>query len=195
MRRVRPMALIIALTVALPILTPFAPAAAQPTVAAPLLTLPIAGTATRHGTFSGTLAISSVVGQSADHVVVEGVVTGTVTKADGSPLGTVLSVPVQLPLTGNWRQVARLAPEPQRRVVLAQSTCGVLHLSIGAIDLDVLGVVVTTTPITLDISGDTAGPLGSLVCSILNLVTTVANLVNLLTSLLGGLGGALGGTA
>ena len=67
-----------------------------------------------------------------------------------------------------------------------------LHLSIGAVDLDVLGVVVTTSPIALDVSGDSAGPLGSLVCTILNLVTTVTGLLNSLTSLLGTLGGTLG---
>jgi hypothetical protein len=77
--------------------------------------------------------------------------------------------------------------------VLAQATCGVLHLEIGAVNLNALGVVVATTPIALDVSGDEAGAVGALVCSILNLVGGLAGLVNLLTSLLGTLGGALGG--
>jgi hypothetical protein len=157
-----------------------------------LLTLPLAGTTHGNGGFTGTLTITNVVAQGAD-IFVEGVVAGTVTRSSQEPLGTIFSVPVRLPLTGNWHQVASLRPGPERGIVLAQSTCGVLHLSIGAVDLNVLGVVVTTTPITLDVSGNTAGPLGSLVCTILNLVTTVTGLLNSLTSLLGGLGGALGG--
>jgi hypothetical protein len=67
--------------------------------------------------------------------------------------------------------------------VLAQATCGILHLEIGAVNLNALGVVVTTSPIALDLSGDTAAPLGALVCAVLNLVGSLAGLVNLLTSL------------
>ncbi len=53
------------------------------------------------------------------------------------------------------------APDSGARVMLAQaSTCGVLHLDLGAINLNLLGVVVTTAPVTIDINGDTGGPLG-----------------------------------
>jgi len=173
-------------------LVPFGNATVNPVAAAPLLTLPIAGTTHGNGAFSGTLAVTNVVAQGAD-VFVEGIVTGTVTRSNKEPLGTILNVPVRLPLSGNWHPVAGLAPGSQRRIVLAQNTCGVLHLAIGAVDLNVLGVVVTTSPIMLDVSGDSAGPLGSLVCTILNLVTTVTGLVNSLVSLLGTLGSTLGG--
>jgi len=190
----RPRRTAIALAMTLLALAPFGnltvnPAAAAPLLT-PLLTVPIAGTTHGNGAFSGTLAITDVVAQGAD-VFVEGIVTGTVTQSNKQPLGTILNVPVRLPLSGNWHQVAGLSPGPQPQIVLAQATCGVLHLSIGAVDLTVLGVVVTTSPITLDVSGDSAGPLGSLVCTILNLVTTVTGLLNALTSLLGGLGGTL----
>ena len=155
-----------------------------------LVTLPLAGLTSAGGTFNGTLAISGVVSDGG--IFVEGLVTGTVTGADNKPLGTVLTVPVRLPLTGNWPSgIAQQAPGDS--IVLAQATCGILHLEIGAVNLNALGVVVTTTPIALDISGDTAGPVGALVCAILNLAGSIAGLVNLLTSLLGALGGALGG--
>ena len=88
---------------------------------------------------------------------------------------------------------ARLAPERGADIVLAQSTCGVLHLELGAVNLNLLGVVFSTAPITLDLSGDSAGPLGTLVCAVLGVVGTVANLVNLLNQILGALTGALGG--
>jgi hypothetical protein len=166
---------------------------AQPAPASPpLVMLPLAGTTSGNGTFSGTLAISSVGTDGSGGVFVEGLVTGTVTRANKTPLGTILSVPVRLPLQGNWpRGLARQAPADS--IVLAQATCGILHLEIGAVNLNALGVVVATSPITLDVSGDTAGPVGALVCAILNLVGGLAGLVNLLTSLLGALGGALGG--
>jgi hypothetical protein len=195
MRRSRLRSVPLVLTVLM--LVPFANATVEPLSAAPaavsppLVTLPLAGTTNGNGTFSGTLAISSV-GSDAGGVFVEGVVSGTVTRANKTPVGTVVSVPVRLPLTGNWpRGLAQLAPGDS--VVLAQATCGILHLEIGAVNLNVLGVVVATSPIALDISGDDAGALGALVCSILNLVGGLAGLVNLLTSLLGTLGGVLGG--
>ena len=169
------------------------PVGAQPAPASPpLVTLPLAGTTSGNGTFSGTLAITSVGSDGSGGVFVEGLVTGTVTRANKTPLGTIVSVPVRLPLQGNWpRGLAQQAPGDS--IVLAQATCGILHLEIGAVNLNALGVVVATSPIALDVSGDTAGPLGALVCSILNLVGGLAGLVNLLTSLLGALGGALGG--
>jgi len=187
----RPKRTALALAMTLLALAPFGSLTVSPAAAAPLLTLPIAGTTHGNGAFSGTLAVTDVVAQGAD-IFVEGIVTGTVTQSNKQPLGTILNVPVRLPLSGNWRQVAGLSPGPQPQIVLA-ATCGVLHLSIGAVDLNVLGVVVTTSPITFDVSGDSAGPLGSLVCTILNLVTTVTGLLNSLTSLLGTLGGTLGG--
>jgi hypothetical protein len=78
-------------------------------------------------------------------------------------------------------------------MLVQQATCGVLHLELGAINLNLLGVVVTTTPVTIDISGDTAGPLGALVCEILNTLQSVVGLVGLLNQLLGLLTGLLGG--
>jgi hypothetical protein len=174
-------------------LVPFGEAAA-----APLVTLPLNGTTQGNGMFTGTLAITAVQSDGHGGVFVEGIVSGTVTQGNKA-LGTALSVPVRLPLTGNWGQVTA---QRQRggsladSIVLAQAqSCGVLHLEIGAVTLNILGVDVTTAPIMLDLSGDSAGPLGALVCALLGVVGTVANLINLLTQLLGGLGGALGAAA
>ena len=75
------------------------------------MTLPLAGTTSGNGTFSGTLAISSVGSDGSGGVFVEGLVTGTVTRANKTPLGTIVSVPVRLPLQGNWpRGLAQQAP-------------------------------------------------------------------------------------
>jgi hypothetical protein len=53
------------------------------------------------------------------------------------------------------------APDHGALVTLAQATtCSVLHLDLGAVNLNLLGVVVATMPVTIDINGDTGGPLG-----------------------------------
>jgi len=130
------------------------------------------------------------------------------------PIGTSLLLPVAFPVHVGDGATARAeserihpaafsSPDHSGRVILAQaSTCGVLHLDLGAVDLNLLGVVVTTTPVTIDINGDTAGPLGNLVCTALATVNNVVGLVNVLNSLLslvtglvGGLAGGLGGVA
>ena len=67
-----------------------------------------------------------------------------------------------------------------------------LNLSLGAIDLDVLGLVVHTDPIALEISGDSAGPVGAAICLVLNAVGSIVSLLNSLLGLLGGLTGGLG---
>jgi hypothetical protein len=51
---------------------------------------------------------------------------------------------------------------------------------------------VTTQPVVLDISGDSAGVLGNLVCTVLDTLNNVVNLVGLLNQILGLLTGLLG---
>jgi hypothetical protein len=70
----------------------------------------------------------------------------------------------------------------------------VLHLAVGAVNFNVLGVQVTTQPISIDLAGDSTGTnvLGNLTCTILTMLNNVVGLVNLLNSLLGVLGGLTG---
>jgi hypothetical protein len=193
--------LVVLLVLAL-IIVPFAGVAtAKPKLSTASLMLPLAGASSTGATFRGTVTVNRFVA-GAGTVVAEGVVSGTLTGAGGVALGTALQAPVTFPVTGNWGGIARRAPgnaEPaamsgdlRGRIILAQS-CGVLHLELGAVDLDLLGVTVTTSPVAVDISGDAAGPLGGIVCAVLGLVGTVAGLVNLLNGLLGALTGIVGG--
>jgi len=41
-----------------------------------------------------------------------------------------------------------------------------LHLDLGAVNLNVLGLALTTQPISIDLSGQTSAGLGQLLCSI-----------------------------
>lgn len=153
------------------------------------LQLPITGTVAGGGTFAGTLSLQKFVVRDGQ-VAAIGMVRGTVTSSAGAPLGTVLVGPLTLPVqVGPGAAMATTSAAP----VVAQATCQVLHLDIGAVNLNVLGLLVVTQPISLDISGDSAGVLGHLVCTILDTLNSVVGLVDLLNQLLGLLTGLLGG--
>jgi len=94
------------------------------------------------------------------------------------------NVSLAIPPESTPRLVRVSSTEPAGgRLILAQAqSCGILHLDIGGNTVDLLGVTVTPSPVTLDLSGDSAGPLG-----------TAANVVGLLNNLLGTLTGLLGG--
>ena len=73
-------------------------------------------------------------------------------------------------------------------VVVTSPTCPILHLTLGPLNLDVLGVVITLNRVVLDI---TAVPgsgklLGNLLCAVANLLnpTDLAQLVALLNQIL-----------
>jgi hypothetical protein len=179
---------------------------AQPSTVRKALVLPISGAGADGVTFEGTVAVQRFV-QRDGEVFAIGAVSGSLSGPAG-PIGTSLYLPVAFPVEVGPGPVARAdhgfiapassTPDYGARLILAQAeTCGVLHLELGAVNLNLLGAVVMTTPVTIDINGDAGGPLGALVCAILNNVTGLVNLLNsllgLVTGLLGGLTGGLGG--
>ena len=167
------------------------------------LVLPLSGVGSDGVTFKGTVAVQRFVHRG-DDVFAIGAVSGSLSGPAG-PIGTAVYLPVAFPVTVGNGQSARLeggyiepasvsAHDYGARMIPAQAqTCGVLHLDLGAVDLNLLGLAVTTTPVTIDINGDTAGPLGNLVCAVLATVNNVVGLVNLLNSILGLVTGLLGG--
>ena len=155
--------------------------------------LPIVGTAAKgKATFTGTLSIErfAVRGENSDKIVAIGMVTGKVTDKSGHPLGTVVVGQVEVP-------VLNVGPgaSTASRMAVQQVSCDVLHLDLGAIDLNALGVLFTTSPITLDLSAtsDAGGVLGQLICTALETVGNVIGLVDILNGILGLLTGLLGG--
>jgi hypothetical protein len=167
------------------------------------LVLPITGAGAGGVTFRGTVAVQRFVQRNGE-VFAIGAISGSLSGPAG-PMGTSIAFPVALPVQvgnglsaraerGRIYPASLRAPDSGARMILAQATtCGVLHLDLGAVNLNLLGVVVTTTPVTIDINGDTGGPLGNLVCAVLATVNNVVGLVNLLNSLLGLVTGLLGG--
>ena len=156
--------------------------------------LPIAGTAIGHGkdTFTGTLSIERFAVRG-DKIVAVGMVTGRVTDKSGNPRGTAVVGQVEVPVrVGTGSPSSATAASG---IALAQASCDVLHLDLGAINLNLLGVQFVTTPITLDLTAtsDAGGVLGQLICTALELVGNVVDLVGVLNSILSLLTGLLGG--
>ncbi|HKO61406.1 MAG TPA: hypothetical protein VJV03_09620 [Pyrinomonadaceae bacterium] len=189
------------------------------------LSVPISGTFTDQtggiGRFSGTFTISRFAVVS-DSIHAVGVITGTLTDSQGNVVATgfqsaslpvtassgppaatagTRDAPAERPVTfmktsfdssqpASFTRAAGTAPAPQL-------SCQILRLSIGAIDLNLLGLTVHLNPVLLIINA-VPGPgnlLGNLLCAIVNLLNgggplaQLVALLNQLLDLLGGLGG------
>jgi hypothetical protein len=198
---------VVGLLLALSLLVPFQNAIAKKPLAPGALTLPLAGTVADGGNFSGTVTINRFARGGDTGIVAIGIARGTVTNAAGQAMQTGLQT-VVLPVNRGVRTAGFETPpsaEPRLvpatftkaasgRFILAQAaSCQILNLDIGGNAINLLGFMVNLSPITLDISGDSAGPLGALACEIVALLGTAADVVGLLNDLLGLLTGLLGG--
>jgi hypothetical protein len=158
--------------------------------------IPITGTVSgkAKGTFTGTLSVQRFALEG-DHIVAVGMIAGSITDKNGTPVGSGVVGPVEVPVTASAGGAAATEASATAAAarVQAQATCGVLHLDLGALNFDLLGLQVATQPIGIDLSGSTDSPLGNLVCTALSLVNNVVDLVGVLNSILGLLTGLLGG--
>ncbi len=129
--------------------------------------IPVTGTTSDGGTFTGTLNVTNFVATSTGLKAV-GTLSGTLTNAAGDVIGSVVD------------QVVKL------RVRNMSGTCQILHLELGPLDLDLLGLQVHLDKVVLDITAQ-AGPgnlLGNLLCAVAGLLdnggalSAVTNLLN-----------------
>ena len=140
------------------------------------LTVPVTGEFTDAlggvGTFTGTYEIERFTTQGGALVAVT-TLTGTAVDSLGNTIGTV-----------NQTATVPLA---------AAGTCDILHLTLGPLDLDLLGLVVHLDQVQLDITAE-QGPgnlLGNLLCGIAGILdgnapgNVIARLLNQLLGLLG----------
>jgi hypothetical protein len=113
--------------------------------------IPVAG-AFDGGTFAGTLDIVRF--EEADGAMrAVGALTGTLVDAEGNVVGAVTDQAVALP-------VDALA-----------ATCDILHLDLGPLNLDLLGLEVHLQRVVLDIVADAGGGLlGGLLCALAGLL-------------------------
>lgn len=125
-----------------------------------------------NGAFTGVFNLTRFVVRNGQLAAV-GTLTGTVTNAAGQTVGAIV------------RNVTL-------SLITINATCDILHLELGPIDLNLLGLVVHVDKIVIDIDAQ-SGPgnlLGNLLCAIANLLNTngpLAGLVTLLNQLLGAL--------
>ena len=131
------------------------------------ITVPVAGSGSG-ATFSGTYQIQKFVLQQGQ-VYASGLLTGTVTTAAGVVTSVVQTV--TMPVT------------------VGQTSCQILHLDIGPISLNLLGLQINLSEIVLDITaqGGSGNLLGNLLCAVANLLNNPSQLVNLFNQILAAL--------
>jgi len=153
--------------------------AATASAAPPQQTLSVPVTAAQSGgALSGVVNITNFVLNSAGQVVANGTFTGTYTDA-----------------ANNVTQLTNAALSGILNAAPAAGGCQILDLTLGPLDLNVLGLVVHLDTVHLNITAQ-PGPgnlLGNLLCSVANLLNNngsgggLQGLVNLLNQILGGL--------
>jgi hypothetical protein len=160
-----------------------APAVSQSTQAAgnphsPLQNIPVAGTIVGGGTFQGTLSVVNFANNNGA-LAATGLLSGTLLDAAGHTIGSVADQLVTLP--------ASLSPA---------NVCRILDLTLGPLDLTLLGLNVHLDTVHLTITA-TPGPgnlLGNLLCAVSNLLNgpppldlnAVVGLLNRVIGMLGG---------
>jgi len=136
--------------------------------AAPALSIPIVGSSADGGSFVGTFTLSKFVA-TATGVDAVGTLTGTVTSATGV-VGTIVKN-ITLP------------------VVIGEASCDILHLDLGPLHLNLLGLEIDLSRIVLDITAQTgAGKLlGNLLCAVAGLLDNPSGLSKVLNDILAAL--------
>jgi len=133
------------------------------------ISMPVTSVATSAVQFVGTFDLNQFLA-TADGVVAVGTITGTLTDVLGNVTTVVRNVTIPINIT--------------------QTACDILHLELGPLDLDVLGLVVHLNKIVLDIDAQ-PGPgnlLGNLLCGVAGLLDNPTGLARLLNDILAILG-------
>src|SRR5215213_2153565 len=132
------------------------------------VSVPVTGTTSKGGKFTGNFAISQFKVVN-NQIVAVGTLTGTIQNSVGNVIGTVLKT-------------------IQMIVNITDASCDILHLELGPLDLDLLGLQVHLNKVVLDIDADpTGGLLGALLCAVANLLNAggpLASIVDLLNQIL-----------
>lgn len=147
--------------------------------ASPATAIPVTGTFTDAlggaGQFTGTLDVTRFANQGGTLTAI-GTLTGTLTDSLGAVIGSVTGIPVALPVGG------------------AAGSCQILHLDLGPLDLNLLGLMVHLDEVVLDITAQSGSGnlLGNLLCAVAHLLDNTGTTTNALTRLLNQILGLLG---
>ena len=134
------------------------------------ITVPVASTGT-NAVFNGTFALQRFVATPTG-VAAVGLLTGVVTPEGGTPTAIVRNVVVGVTAS----QVPTVA-----------ATCPILHLDLGPLFLDVLGLQVDLSQVVLDIAAESGAGnlLANLLCAVTGLLDSPGGLARLLNQILG----------
>ena len=145
-----------------------ATASAQAKAPAGLLTIPVTG-AGSGAVFAGTFQLQKFALDQGG-LVATGILTGVMTDADG--VTTSLARNVAMP------------------AAVGDATCQILHLDLGPLNLDILGLRVDLSRVVLDITAQAGAGnlLGNLLCAVTNLLNDPTGLTRVLNSILALLG-------
>ena len=165
---------------------PAIPAAAEPdkhgsSSLASGFSVPLSGATAAEGTFTGSLRILRFAVQD-QKLVASGIVTGTLVDENG--VSTAIIRTVTIPVNTGAGPTTLAAP--------AAVSCDILHLELGPLDLDLLGLVVHLDKVVLDITAvpGAGNLLGNLLCAVTNLLngggalTQIAALLNQILAVL-----------
>ena len=132
------------------------------------ISLPVVGSG-GGGTFAGTFELQRFVARDGA-LYASGLLSGTVSTATGV-VGTV----------------ARNVLIP---VAIGEASCDILHLDLGPLNLDLLGLQIDLSRIVLDITAQSGAGnlLGNLLCAVTNLLNNPSGLAGLLNQILAILG-------
>jgi len=137
-----------------------------------LKNIAVSGVLADGGTFKGKVSITEFGYDQTSGLWVSGVLNGTATTADGAVHEDISQSFSQVHTTLTSSVGAASTSGLSTFAVPQQASCGILDLDIGAIHLDLLGLVVDLSPIHLDITA-VSGPgnlLGNLLCAVAGLL-------------------------
>lgn len=159
------------------------------------LTVPVAGAADNGATFAGTFTIKNFARGENDTIAAIGTVAGVLTGVDGvaRTVVTTAAIPLDRDASGAADTSAMSASLASAVVISQEPACDILHLELGPLDLDLLGLVVHLDRVVLDIDAQ-PGPgnlLGNLLCAVVGLLDgggAVQQIVSGLNQILAALG-------
>lgn len=163
------------------------------------LTVPVGGNfvdaAGGNGTFKGEFRLVQFAAEN-NQLVARGFISGILTDSTGRVLGSAMKeVAVPVAVNGRTFSSTRRVTSASLQVITT-ATCSILHLDLGPLNLNLLGLNVDLSQVILDITAQTGAGnlLGNLLCAVTGLldgVGTLLDLVNLLNQILQAIGNIL----
>jgi hypothetical protein len=167
-------------------------AEAKPKIDAAGITVPVDGTVSNGTAFVGSFTINRFAVQGTD-VVALGTLVGTMTVED-KPVTVVTPVAMKLDRTASGGRSNAAAAAAPIGIAQVAGECDILHLVLGPLDLDLLGLSVNLNQVILDIVAVTGAGnlLGNLLCAVVGLLDGVGTgVLNQIAQLLNQILGAL----